>query len=177
MSAKARTKARIKAKAKARESIRISSIPSLAKARARIKAKARESSRINSIPSLAKAITRVQPCVGGVRSQGTTSVSAFQAYLRQNGQDSQGAHQVQDASVASTSGSASVAASSVPSSAGQYQANAKAKVNRVAYVDLTSFSPSSQVQGRLGAVRLAGESSGSLRLLMAAQLRRQCEST
>eukprot|EP00439_Symbiodinium_sp_Y106_P026243 s6917_g3.t1 len=102
---------------------------------------------------------------------------AFQAYLRQNGQDSQGACQVQDASVASTSGSASIAASSMPSSAGQYQANAKAKVNRVAYVDLTSFSPSSQVQGRLCAVRLAGESSGSLRLLMAAQLRRQCEST
>ena len=90
---------------------------------------------------------------------------AFQAYLRQNGQDSQGARQVQDASVASTSGSASIAASSMPSSAGQYQANAKAKVNRVAYVDLTSFSPSSQVQGRLCAVRLAGESSGSFEVV------------
>ena len=63
---------------------------------------------------------------------------AFQAYLKQQGRD-QGARQVQDTSSAtSTSGSASVAASSVPSSAGQLQANAKAKVNRVAYVDLTS---------------------------------------
>ena len=52
----------------------------------------------------------------------------------------------------------------MPSSAGQYQANAKAK-DRVAYVDLTSFSPSSQVQGRLCAVRLAGESSGSFEVV------------
>eukprot|EP00439_Symbiodinium_sp_Y106_P003077 s11912_g1.t1 len=64
---------------------------------------------------------------------------AFQAYLRQNGQDSQGARQVQDASAASTSGSASIAASSMPSSAGQYQANAKAKVNlSVADVNISS---------------------------------------
>ena len=83
---------------------------------------------------------------------------AFQAYLKQQGRD-QGARQVQDTSSAtSTSGSASVAASSVPSSAGQLQANAKAKVNRVAYVDLTSLSPSGPSLGGLRALRLAEDS-------------------